>query len=233
MWHGGGRPWTGHPGGLNDPTQIDTWIFELATNRRSKFLPDTLAEKYTQAVNDPELMNQREDLALIEIRFSQLMSKIETSDPKEKWIEFANTIESAKRALADGDVARGAALIILLEKRIGDKLSDYLVWKEIAELMESRRRVIESEGNRLVRMQQMLNAEDAMRLIDTLLGAVKRHTKDPHTYAAIAYEFAVATGAAHNGRLERGTEEVQSGGPGELDQGKLLGSGTQGSDITG
>lgn len=205
----------------------------MGSDRRSKYLPDTLAEKYREAVNDPELLALREDLGLIEIRISQLLAKIETDDPRVKWVEFEGLISLAETSILDGDVAAASGSIIKLKDLAQKKLEDYAVWDEITKMIENRRRVTESESNRLVRMQQMINAEDAKALFDKLLDAVKRHVKDPQIYAAIAYEFAVTTGAAHNGHLDTGNEEVQSGQSGRMDQRELLGSGTQGTDPTG
>lgn len=205
----------------------------MGTNRRANYLPDTLADKYRDAVNDPELLNMREDLGLIELRMAQLMGKLETDDPKAKWREFKLLLSTAQSEIANGESAKALAAMVLMEGIADANLAEYAVWKEITDLMESRRRVMESESNRLVRMQQMITSEDVFKLVERLLSAIKRYVKDPNTYAAIANEFAIATGAAHNGILGRGDKEVQPDQSGGLDKGKLLGSRTQGADTTG
>ena len=204
----------------------------MGSDRRAKYLPDTLAAKYTDAVNDPELLALRDDLGLIEIRLSQLLSKIETGDPQGKWIEFTTLIENSVNALKDGNIGEALLNVNLLSKRAEEKREDYQVWREIGEMIENRRRVTESESNRLIRMQQMIAAEDAVKLVDRLLDAVKRHVKEPSVYSAIAFEFAVATGAAHNGHLDGRDEEVQPDEQGRVDQTKLLGPRTQRSNST-
>lgn len=216
---------------MNDPTKIERWITKMGQDRRTEYLPDTLAKKYQDAVNDGELLNLRTDMGLIEIRLSQLMAKIETGDPQKKWAEFKEIAEVQKEAFHGDDPLKATYLNQLLLEKIDKHLEDYQVWKEIRELMEDRRRLVESESNRLVRMQEMISAEDATHLLnDVILQSIKRHVKDPQTYAAIAYDIAVATGAAPLRKPESGGREVRSDGQSEVDQGELLGSGVEGAD---
>lgn len=230
MFHGGGRPFQGRPGLYHDPRKIDRI---LTVNRRSSYLPDTLAAKLQEAENDPELMSLRGDLSLIEVRLSQLLDMVGNDDSKKKWDTLKKMVDNCMFHIDQNDTIKATvALRMCLEfiDRVGKEFS---AWDEIFEILELRRKIGESEGNRLVRMNQMISAEDAMKLFDRMIEILQRHIKDPNTYAAIAYELAIATGTAPTRVHAEGSGEVQPRGSGDMDQTALLDSGTERSDSAG
>lgn len=61
--------------------------------------------------------------------------------------------------------------------------------RELAELIEQRRRLVESEGKRLTAMQQMITIERALALIGRITEAVLKHVDDPAARQAIARDI--------------------------------------------
>lgn len=53
------------------------------------------------------------------------------------------------------------------------------------DLIEQRRRLVETERKRLVDMQQMITSEQAMLLVGALVGIIRARVNDPSTLAAI------------------------------------------------
>lgn len=218
--HGAGTPAQGKPGFYSDPTYIEK-LLEM-TDRRTSYLPDTLAERYNAATNDGELLALRGDLALIEVRLSQLLERVHTGESGDKWEEIREAIGRIRHCAVTGETA---SVIVEVEKAfeiIDDSEKDAAVWKEIMDVLDHRKRLAEGEAQRLVRLNQMIAAEDAVKLIERLLDAVKTHVKDPHVYSAIAYEFAVATGAAHRNVTPGGDDQIQPEQLDRLDSQKLL-----------
>lgn len=62
-------------------------------------------------------------------------------------------------------------------------------WDSIVTLVEQRRKLVESERKRMLQLQQMITAEEAMVLVAQVLDAVRRHVLDRDTLAAIGREF--------------------------------------------
>lgn len=197
---------------------------------RKEYLPDTVAEKYQQAVSDPELLNISKDVALIEVRLGQLLQRVDFAEDKQRIEDIFRQAKEVQIQLETENYAAAVTANAKLKDLIEKNQDDHAVWGDIFELLELRRRLVESEGNRLVRMNQMISAEDAMKLAIKLLEAVKRNVKDPNVYAAIAYEFAIATGTAHTARSPEREGEVRSGGSGVVDETPLLGAGVEGAD---
>lgn len=64
---------------------------------------------------------------------------------------------------------------------------------DLAELIEQRRKLVESEGKRLTAMQQMITIERALALIGRITEAVLRHVDDPAARQAIARDIRAIT----------------------------------------
>ena len=122
---------------------------QYKTGRYSKHLPDRLAARYHEALADAELLAVRDDVALLDVRLSELVNML------------------------GGDAIPG------------------IVWAEVRDLLEQRRKLVETEHRRLVAMQQMITTEQAMALLGAVLGVIRKHVSDPATLGAISADFAV------------------------------------------
>ena len=56
-------------------TPIGAALPQFKTGRYSKYLPARLAERYHEAERDPELLSLRSELALVQARLAELISK--------------------------------------------------------------------------------------------------------------------------------------------------------------
>jgi hypothetical protein len=86
--------------------------------------------------------------------------------------------------------------IALVDSRISELLAiqEYaelpLSWPEITTLIEQRRKLVESERKRLVELQQVVTADQAMLLIRAVVASVREHVRDPATLRAITDDLA-------------------------------------------
>ena len=201
------------------------------TNRRSKLFPLSLASRYEQAINDPELMSHRQDLGLIEVRIEQLMKRMQNDEQPDRWKDLQQRFSELKFAQIENDTAGFANVCGLIETIFKDIQEDYAAWDQIMDILELRRKINESELKRLIAMNQMISAEDAMKLVAQLLAAIKRNMSSNRTfeemYKGIAYEFNLLTGS-----LDRvvpaggGSEDIIPDGSDRLDQNGILDPGT-------
>ena len=102
-------------------------------------------------------------------------------------------LERYHTALADGVLLELRDEVAVLEARLVEVLGraehDEAAWPEARELIQERRRLVESERKRLVEQQQMLSVEQAMTLLAAVADTVRRHVRDRDTLAAISAEL--------------------------------------------
>lgn len=158
--------------------------------RYSRVLPARLLDRYQEAAQDPELLALREDVALLDTRLADLLKRVDSGETGRAWRAARDGLAQVNRGIARNDPDELKDGLAVLREAIGQGVSDYAAWNEVAAVLEQRRRLVESERKRLVEMQAMLSAEQAMLLLTAVLDAVRRHVSDRGALAAIATELA-------------------------------------------
>lgn len=177
--HGGATP-----SGLAHP--------QTKTGRYSKHLPTRLAASYAEAQSDQQLLELREDIALLDARLADVLARVDTGESGAIWRRLVQAKGDYHKAKAkDKDHA-----LDLLLGLIEEGAADYAAWEDVRALLDQRRRTVESERKRLVEMQQTITAERAMLLIGAISGIIRAHVTDPTQLAGIAADLAGLVGPA-------------------------------------
>ena len=155
------------------------------TGRYSKHLPARLRESYETAAADPELLQMNHDIALLDTRLSELMAALDTSGVGQVWRTLGETWADLQRARASQDSAGLAVALHAIGELIDSGLADTDRWQELANLLERRRKLVETEMKRQQALQQMVTATEAMTLIAAVAESVRRHVTDRATLQAI------------------------------------------------
>lgn len=159
------------------------------SGRYSKDIPIRLAARYAEALSDPQLMELRAEIALIGTRQSELLTHLDAGLSL-RYLQDAQAAHSdLLAAIRNKDSVAMQIAIAALGEALSAGMGDYTVWQEIVEMTEARRKLVESEHRRLVAMQQMITAEQAMALLARVVDAVRKHVSDPAALAAISAEF--------------------------------------------
>ena len=138
--------------------------------RRSKYIPARLAEKYGEAMQDPELMEFRADAALLQSRLAELL---ETAESAPLWSSTQNAFHKLREAMADGDrLAIGGALTTL-ESLINRGMSDALRWAEVYRVVEQIGKTKEREHKRLLQAGQMVTSEQLLAILGQIANAAR------------------------------------------------------------
>ena len=170
------------PSGLASPN--------LRTGRHSKYLPAGLYDRFMEAQNDPTLFELRSEVALVDTRIGELLTRIDKSDSAEIWKRLGDSFGDLRKAImGDGDAQAVVFALGTLEKVINDGIGDWATWKEISLQVEQRRRLVESERLHQKQMQQLVSVDQMMLLAGALLASVKTHVKDRSALMAISKEF--------------------------------------------
>lgn len=140
---------------------------QTKTGRYSKHLPTRLGERYETALKDPDLLALRDEIALTDADISRILEHLEEEMPE------------------DPDDRS-----IWLEQNEANR-------DRMQSLIEQRRKLVETERKRLVDLQQMMTAEQAMVLLAAVEAIVRKYV-DRNTMASISAD--VARLVAHQSR---------------------------------
>lgn len=161
---------------------------QMRHGRYSKYLPSRLSGQYEAAKSDPALLELREDIALIDSRLSDLLQRVETGESGQVWKELGEAYRDLQDAMhAKNTVKTGEALQLIYALIVRGN-DDYRAWTEIHEVIEQRRRLVESERKRIVESNSMISAENAMLMISALVDIIRRNINDKTILAKISSE---------------------------------------------
>jgi hypothetical protein len=140
-------------------------------------------------LDDAKLLELRDEVALMGVRLSELVGRIDTGESAQRWKSLQTAYTELQDSVRSGDKVAFVAAMAALGSAIAAGGQDYQTWREIAELTEQRRKLSESEHKRLVSMQMMLSTEQAMILLAAITDVVRRNVSDQNTLAAISSDI--------------------------------------------
>jgi hypothetical protein len=149
-------------------------------------LPERLAARYQEAQADPRLLELRDEIALVDARMSELLQRLEGSESGENWRRVQEATVSLDVAIRSKDAQMMEVALSDLRSYTRQGQADMHQWQEIQEVLDLRRKLVESERKRLVEMQQMITAERAMILLGAITSIIKEHVHDRTILAAIS-----------------------------------------------
>jgi uncharacterized HAD superfamily protein len=178
--------------------------------RYSRFLPSRLAATYEDIRQDPKLLELRDNIAAVDARLIDLFQRVDTGEAGALWQGARAAMARLKREQSRNNVDGMMVALAEAERWITRGAADYDAWGEIAEQIELRRRLVDSEQKRLVTSHEMLSADRAMLLVSQLVAIVQRHVTDRTVLAAIAADI---QGTILLGQERNGSYAQFMGGP--------------------
>jgi hypothetical protein len=167
--------------GLASPT--------LRHGRYSRSLPTRLAARYEQAANDPDLLNMSEDIALLDTRLSERLARLDSGESGVLWKKAQTAYYTMRQAMRAGDTPAAGVAMDELGGLITRGHTDHLAWGEIQDLLDQRRRLVDSERKRRVEAEQNITVEKALLLVGAIGQVIKTHVTDRQLLAAISADL--------------------------------------------
>jgi hypothetical protein len=165
------------------------------SGRYSAYVPERLRQRYEAAEQDAELLSLRGEIALTDARLMDLLARVNTGESGQLWANLKKAHREFRVAKRGEDEARMQSTLARVEYLIESAVDDYHAWAEIGELIEQRRRLAESESKRMVALEQMMTAEQAMALVYRVVDIVSRHVTDKQALRDIVVEMRALTEA--------------------------------------
>jgi hypothetical protein len=161
-------------------------------------MPDQLAERYQAALADPQLMQLRGDVAVLEARLSQLLTRVDSGESGHRWLELGGAWQRFQQASRLGDGDAMASALDDVGQLIAAGQRDHLAWREVGDVLEQRRRIIDSERKRLIDLRQVITVERALTMAGGILGVIRQHVSDAKLLDAIADDIRAVLAVDHS-----------------------------------
>lgn len=153
---------------------------------RSKYLPARMIPRFQEAMADGDLINMTEDLALLEARMADVLKRVDSGETSAIWTDLRLAWGMLRQAQMAEDQTAAAQALGQLGRLIYRGASDAAAWREVGELIERRRKVIETEQKRRIAAGRLISIEQAMLVVVAIQEAVKAHVNDRPTLARIS-----------------------------------------------
>jgi len=169
------------PGGIASPT--------FKTGRYSKYIPERLAERYQESAQDPEILALKSEISLTDARLADLLSRVDTGESGTLWKMAQASFMNFRAANASGDQDKMTVALSELNRLLNLGVDDYKAWDEVGNMLEQRRKLVESERKRLMDMEQMITVEKTMVLLSAIVSIIRENVTDRKTLSAISTDI--------------------------------------------
>jgi hypothetical protein len=163
--------------------------------RYSKYMPARLSERYTIALADEKMLEQREEIALLGTRLQELLSQLTDMSQRDAlWQKLGKLWGELMTAAREGKKEKQQETANEIEALINGAPNDTAVWLEIQEVIEQRRKVVESERKRMVEAQEFVSVEQAMMVAHFLMDSINKHVSNNDEKRAIQADLIAVYG---------------------------------------
>jgi len=159
----------------------------------SQFPLTRLAAKRNQMIKDGVLLSNREAVNILDRRMQELLDRIDTNQAPNRVLNLYKLWKKVRELEAHGSDLETLKYKRLIDEEFEKAYHDYAAWQQMFEVLDLRRKMVESEVKVVKDIQAMLTAEDAYSLVADIFAAIVRvSTKfnlEPQVLKAIQYEF--------------------------------------------
>ena len=168
---------------------------ELVTTKipkRIDTLPKRLVKSYLLAIEDPDILEATDDIALLIARRDDLLAKLEDGEFGPKlWTELRKTFERfnvARKRAARGSTKAAEQMadeLDRLEKLIAKGYHEDLIWQELVAVLEQRRRLSITEMRRRERAEEIITKDQFKTLLGYIINSIQMRVSNKDEAMAI------------------------------------------------
>lgn len=179
----------------------------------SKDLRRDILLKYYTALESGKLLTQSDEIALYDARISVLLRQasmgrdtlemlVSLREIKETVFSLVGGVKQSdeQKVVVDQGVLRsiGSSINTLIDELTNERKK----WEEVYQVVENRRKLVESERRAIIDSQRMMTESQALVLVAALVNIIRKHVLDADTRNAISAEFVQLSSYANSGELE-------------------------------
>lgn len=145
----------------------------FTTGAYSKYLPKRMRDDYYRLLDDPELIQHRQEIATLQARFWDILKQRDTN-PGAMWSSALRSFQLFRSANARGDEAGVVEALNALHGVLTRGSTEQAAWSELYDVSQLLRRAKAAEHKRIVDEGLVLRLEQANMLAQHLLQSVIR-----------------------------------------------------------
>lgn len=180
-------------GGVSHPNFIH--------GRYSTVMPKRLMDNYQAALSDDKALAQREEIAVMEARAKDLLTRAESGESGALMKElrgYCNDYKKASRLAAKASDnsrekstqnAKRAEALDSLFTAIENAYDDYRIWDEVAKVVNQTTRLRESERRYLIEQQESYTAEEVRTLMAAVANVLKTEVREQSVLKAVSQKL--------------------------------------------
>lgn len=183
--------------GGNQPTGANHHNFKHGrASRAYSALPARFKEAYMASMQDDDLLSLRADISLTDARMNELIERLDTGETGERWRSVVTLSSALLTELSHEELDRDALMesATSLSEMSESAISDERAWRELKSTSQHRRKLVDTERQRLKDLHAYLTAEEALAIMGRITDSIIRHVEDKAVLTAILHEIQVATG---------------------------------------
>jgi hypothetical protein len=174
------------------------------TGEWSKWMPKTSAQDLLNAVQDPEYLSLRDDMAMNAVEVLNLTKQFEQGTDQKTWAQidkiateleillFSEGVTAFLTAMGGegSDLTKMGGLMEQLVRLIKQGRDEQRIFREIGEATERRRKLVETETKRMMMEKNNMPADQVLHLFSSFVNVVKKiWAHDAHNLRAFAAEL--------------------------------------------
>lgn len=156
--------------------------------RYSKVLPVRLLAQYEASLKDPELLDLKKEIAVLDTRLAEQIAAVEHGEAGYVWDRLTKENTEFSKAKIKGDTAEMQIHLMEMCRLIERGAQDVAAWREIHAILEQRRRFVESETKRQLQLSAGVTLDQVGVFFHALTQAVKEEV-DKDVLARIQSKF--------------------------------------------
>jgi len=165
--------------------------------RYSKYMPAGMRERYFESINEPSVLELIDEIGIIDSRIADRLTALEekTDVSSSTWRTVRTLWRTFMGHIRSGNQEGQQELLRQLNEVITSGSQQADVWDDLLNLVESRRKLVDSEGRRMEVKANIVTVEQAFYLVSATIDALKEvvyRYADPETARHIIVDASAA-----------------------------------------
>ena len=128
-----------------------------------------MRQQYEQTKHDPQLLSHEPDLRLMDLRLQGLIQNLDNTASLEAFSRAQVQWELLEAAQDRGNLQEMGRIMLRLRDLMRVTVPAGPIWEEIREVIEQRRKLLESESRRIQQSQNSMSGEQILALIEYIV----------------------------------------------------------------
>lgn len=146
--------------------------------RYSKYLPKQLADKYHDALTDPDLTNVRHEIALIDALIMENIDALDTGSNREFWKAAKEQIVWARQGYKSENYSTLERALDALDDLADQRVLHFEAEAELRDKIEQRRKLVETEKKIALQGERAVSADELMVFMGAVVDLITRMVDD-------------------------------------------------------